>query len=136
MEKSGTFGVFTLYNGEWKLHSTWSRKSEADREATYLRDMLGLVANVFVKNQGDDNVGSFFALGLDCSWLFIWSVLDCPTLVTQSARMMTMTLDQLATNFMIELQSYVDWAYHNPLAFLIWFVVGGVIMKCVENQKR
>ena len=45
----GEFGVMTFHDGEWKLIATFARKSDAEREAVYCRDVLGINAKVFIK---------------------------------------------------------------------------------------
>ena len=45
----GIFGVFILRNGQWLLHSTWQKQTEALQEVAYIKDMLGLEATMFAK---------------------------------------------------------------------------------------
>jgi len=47
--KSGIYGVFIVDAGEWHLHGTFINRADALRELTYIRDMLGLRAEMFIK---------------------------------------------------------------------------------------
>ena len=44
-----TFGVFVWRNSKWWLVSTWTNKTDATQELAYLRDMLGLTAQLFIE---------------------------------------------------------------------------------------
>ena len=44
-----TYGLFILNGGEWKFHSSYVNRSDADQELAYVINMLGLTAKVFVR---------------------------------------------------------------------------------------
>jgi len=46
----GMFGVFVLRGGAWHLHGVYATRSGAQQELTYLVDVLGAQARMFVKD--------------------------------------------------------------------------------------
>ncbi|WP_168335225.1 MULTISPECIES: hypothetical protein [Rhizobium] len=44
------YGVFIIKNGSWSLHQAgYATKSNAEQEASYLRNAIGVAAQVFKK---------------------------------------------------------------------------------------
>ena len=43
------YGIFHRVGGGWVLKSTWAKRSDAERELVYLRDMCGLNVHLYVQ---------------------------------------------------------------------------------------